>query len=53
MICPQCGNTMIPKDREMQCSYCNYTICEECNDNYREIQDNNDNTLQEDSNGSR
>lgn len=31
-ICPQCGNTMIRKDREYYCDYCGYTICEECSE---------------------
>jgi len=40
-VCPQCGNPrMIPKDREYHCDYCNYKVCEECNDSFREIQDN-------------
>lgn len=39
--CPQCGNpSMLQKDREAECQFCGFKQCEECNDSYREVQDN-------------
>lgn len=40
MNCPQCDNNTLQQinDRDAQCTFCGYTVCQECSDsNIREI----------------